>query len=563
MNRETDLPRNVGVVLIILLSIAAYGTSLRGGFVWDDWTLIVENDSIKSWSALGEIVTSDFFYFDQSPLLSQKRGYYRPLVTISYMVDHALWGLNPLGFHLTNVFLHAAASVLLLQLLTRLLTGAPRTAILAAALFSAHPIHTESVSWISGRTDVMAGLFFFGAFYSYLRAHRPDPGAAEKATVIWTASAVISFLMAILCKEGAIVFPAVLATYEYCRGSVDPERGWILVSRRLSPYALAGAAYVIVRFVVLGVNAPTNEWVAAQGMESIFVTFIKAVGVYASKLAVPWPLSAYYQTPLTRDPLQMRVLIPLTILAGMGIFIWKRREQHGLSLFLLLYFLWTLLPVSNVIPIGAPKDMGFLIAERFLYVPSAAFCVFLAWGLNRAADRFSQGPWGPRVPRAAFAVPVLAAYLVLTTARSAVWHDEIRFYTETLKQAPDAGLLHYVLGIAYWEAGEKARGKAEMREALRCNPSASWAHNNMGNMLYDEGNVFAAVQEWRIAARTDPSNCQAWLNLARALDQWGQSAEAITAYRAFLKSAPASLVVYTQAARSRLDALAQSIRDRP
>ncbi|MBI2840560.1 MAG: hypothetical protein HYX75_19775 [Acidobacteria bacterium] len=563
MNRETDLPRNVGVVLIILLSIAAYGTSLRGGFVWDDWTLIVENDSVKSWRTLGEILTSDFFYFGQSPLLSQKRGYYRPLVTLSYMGDYALWGLNPLGFHLTNVVLHAAASVLLLQLLTRLLAGQPWTAVLAVALFGAHPIHTESVSWISGRTDVMAGLFFSGAFYSYLRAHTPDPRAAEKAPMIWTGCAVISFSMAILCKEAAIVLPAVLVTYEYCLGSVGAKRDWKLLSRRLSPYALTGAAYVVVRFLVLGVKAPTNEWVAAQGTYSIFVTFIKAVGVYVSKLAVPWPLSAYYQTPMTSDLLHMRVVIPLTVLAGMGFLFWRRRKRHGLPLFLLLYFLWTLLPVSNVIPIGAPKDMGFLIAERFLYVPSAAFCVLLAWVLNRAADSFSQRRRGPHLARAAFAVPVLAAYLVLTTARSAVWHDEIRFYTETLKQAPDAGLLHYVLGIAYWEVGEKVGGKAEMREALRCNPSASWAHNNMGNMLYDDGDVFAAVQEWRIAVQTDPSNCQAWLNLARALDRWGQSAEAIIAYRSFLKSAPASLVVHTEAARSRLAALAQSARDRP
>ncbi|MEW6365863.1 MAG: tetratricopeptide repeat protein [Acidobacteriota bacterium] len=543
-----------------MLSIGAYYPGLRGGFVWDDWTLIVENDSVRSWSTLRENLTSDFFYFGQSPLLSQKRGYYRPLITLSYMADYALWKLDPRGFHFTNMVLHAAASASLLLVLIRLLSGQPWIAVLAAALFSVHPIHTESVSWISGRTDVMAGLFFFAALYSYLRAHPPDRCGAQKAPGLWTGCAVLSFVMAVLSKETAIVLPAVLATYEYCLGPFDLERGWRASLRRLSPYAIVGIAYLIVRFIVLGVRAPTNEWVAAQGTWAISVTSLKAIGIYASKLAVPWPLCAYYQAPITRDLLQVGVLIPLVVLVGLGIFFWQRGRGRGLLPLSFLYFLLTLLPVSNIVPIGAPKDMGFLIAERFLYVPSAAFCVLAAWALSRAAGVLPRGPWAPHLAGAAFAVPVLAAYLVLTIARSSVWHDEITFYTETLRHAPDAGLLHYVLGIAYWEAGEKVRGKAEMEEALRCNPAASWAHNNLGNMLFEDGNVAGAVQQWGAAVRTDPSNCQAWFNLARALDRWGLSSQAAVAYRSFLKSAPTSLGVYIAMAKSRLRALGQDTR---
>jgi len=154
---------------VLLLCVGAYGNALRNGFVRDDQILIVENETIRSLDALIPNLTSEFFYFERSPLLAEKRGYYRPLVTVSYLVGYAWWNLNPTGYHATNLSLHILATVLVYVVLRSLPMGRT-SAWLAGALFATHPVHTESVSRIAGRTDVLASVFFLAALYGYLRA---------------------------------------------------------------------------------------------------------------------------------------------------------------------------------------------------------------------------------------------------------------------------------------------------------------------------------------------------------------------------------------------------------
>lgn len=551
-----NVGRSIGaghVLVVFVLSVLGYVGGLGNGFVWDDHSLIVENDSVKSWSALSDNLTSDFFYFGRSPLLGQKRGYYRPVVTVSYMVDYSFWGLDPRGYHLRNIALHAAATLLLLLVFGRIFPGRPSSAALAAAFFAAHPIHTESVSWISGRTDLLAGLFFFAAFYCYLRARAPGEGG-DRATArrIWGAGGVVCFALAILSKESALVLPAALAAYELCLGSPGRAADWRRSVVRTAPYWMVGAVYAVGR-LLMSLPPPRNEYVAGFGSYGILLTFVKAIGLYVVKLAVPWPLSAYYQIPLTRDIGQAAVLLPLAGLAGVAVLSWTRRRARGTSSFLVLFFLVSLLPVSNLVPIGAPRDMGFVAAERFLYIPSAAFCALLAAVIGRLPALLRRGDRA----QALFGAPLLAVYLGLTIQRTAVWQDDTRFCTETLVQAPDSALLHYLLGLSLWEAGERQRAEAEMREALRCDPVASWAHNNLGNMLLLRGDRPAAMREWEAAVRFDPTNSQAWMNLARALDQSGSSTEAIHAYRAVLGSAPPGAEDYVREAQSRLHALSR------
>src|SRR5579862_2830602 len=185
------------VLLILLLVLISYGQSLDYGFVWDDHQLIVDNPKIKSVESIRQVLTNDFWNVGYGRR-DDTRGFYRPLITLSYLADYSIWGLNPKGYHLTNVIAHAIASVLA-YFLALILLRRPTHALLSAVLFAVHPTHVESVCWISGRTDVFCGVFFLLAWIAVLRlleTSRPSPG--------WLTVTVGAYLAALLCKETAL-----------------------------------------------------------------------------------------------------------------------------------------------------------------------------------------------------------------------------------------------------------------------------------------------------------------------------------------------------------------------
>lgn len=147
----------LSLCLIVVLTFAVYANSLQGEFIWDDKDLIVDNSYIKNWSNLDTNLTKDFFYRSQD---KGKVGYYRPVITLSYMLDYSLWKQNSSGYHLTNLIFHVLNSVTI-YLLVLLLSGSLICSLLVSLLFAVHPIHTESVSWIAGRTDLIASFFLF------------------------------------------------------------------------------------------------------------------------------------------------------------------------------------------------------------------------------------------------------------------------------------------------------------------------------------------------------------------------------------------------------------------
>ena len=147
--------RVLAIVGLTLVAISVYAPALAGGFVWDDQALIVENTSIHSWTHVGDILSRDFFHLHDDP---QPYGYYRPVITLSYLLEYHLWGLRPFGYHATNVLLHAVSTVLVALILRRLRFG-DGLCFTVALLFAVHPIHVENVAWIASRKDVLAFLW--------------------------------------------------------------------------------------------------------------------------------------------------------------------------------------------------------------------------------------------------------------------------------------------------------------------------------------------------------------------------------------------------------------------
>ncbi len=527
--------RALALSLALVLGAGAYARALDNGFVWDDRVLIAENPKVKDLAQLGELLRADLFYgVVEEP---RQMGYYRPLVSASYAFDYRLWGLSPRGFHLTNLLAHLGATALLLVLLVGLGAGTVAAAA-GAALFAVHPIHTEAVTWISGRTDVFALFFSLGALCLQLRGR-------------WVLAAVCTG-PALLSKESALAVPVAIAAWTW----LGPAEGRIArVARAVAPQLVVVSGYLLMRFAWLGVAAPRSAPGLGGPLETL-LTLPKAIGIYLGKLAWPAGGSAYLQLPYVHsatDPglwvgLGACVVLVVALIRHLAS---RAGQEDGpgegvatarLGILLLVSFL----PISNLVRISGPPDMGFVMAERFLYMPSAAACGLAGLLFARAFARWPK-------PALGAVAGVLALGAFATAERNTLWHDEISLFGAMVAASPDAELPRVSLGTALARAGRIEESRSTLEELLQKRPACNlcaydlaWvlqragqreqaralyervvagtsepillsrALGGLGMLAGDAGDLQTALAHFERAVKMHPTNAVAWSNVAVA-----------------------------------------------
>ena len=272
------------ILFIILMSFLVYLNALRNGFVWDDMVLIADNEGIKKWGCFLENFVRDFFD-TTNDTIEFKYGYYRPIISLSYMIDYAAWGLKPWGFHLSNIIFHTVSCILVYSIFNSLFNN--RTiSIITSLLFACHPIHTESVTWISGRTDIIAGMFFLSAFYLYQKAIHSLPinekncslNSSEvlklflKRRKIFYLCSIILFAIAMLCKEMVATLPFLLIAYTHYFAGLKNGRQFKIPLLLSSPYFFVILLYGVIRFIILGIHTVVNP--GGEEMRGFYPTIL-------------------------------------------------------------------------------------------------------------------------------------------------------------------------------------------------------------------------------------------------------------------------------------------------
>jgi Tfp pilus assembly protein PilF len=615
-NKCCKTPNYSIILSIISVSLLVYLNALKNGFVWDDMVLIVDNEGIKHWSCLWKNFTSDFFDTTED-IIDFKYGYYRPIITLSYIIDYAIWGLKPWGFHLSNIIFHIIGCILVFFSLS-VIFNKRGTAFIASLLFACHPIHTESVTWISGRTDVIAGLFFLSAFYLYQKAfyvpiHTIGAGRtngfceraegesaipsalpvknkllSKQSKIVYPAS-VILFAIAMFCKEMVATLPFLIIAYTLYFSEWKGLKRWKMSLILSSPYFLVLAFYGIIRFVILKistVNNPGGE--AMKGVYPTLLSFIKAIFLYLYKLVYPFHLSAYIQNPVS-----FSIAEPVVILSIVGVIVllfftvWLRRRWTPVS-FMILFFLVSLLPLSNIVRISAPWDMGFVVAERFLYIPSIGFCGVTAVFLKKIYEKRGAFFRSLRNISILLIIGLLAVYSVQTFFRNRIWTDEKSFFLETLKDAPEAALLHHALGNVYvreenyntaFDCYKKSlelypfyhaaynnigtiyskfglfdQAITAFKEAIKINSDYIQAHFNLGTMYYQTQKISDASDEFRKVIKLSDRYVRAHNNLGIIYAENGQPGEALAEFEAVIKYDP-----YNEKARNNLEVIKEEL----
>lgn len=511
---------------LLLLPAGLFGWTVGFDFVFDD-QLVILGDALVT----GRLDLSAIFR-NEVRVAEVSLGYYRPLITLSYRLDRLLWGLNPAGFHLTNLLWHLAATLLVYRVARESLPRAGAWA--AACLFGVLPGHTEAVGWIQGRVDLVSTTLVLAALLGLLRARR-GAGRAEPA---WLTLAGLAFLAALLAKESAAALPLAWLAWEAAAGSPGPWRARIPGAlRRLIPLGLAAVGYGLLRQQAVG------GLVAFPLEFSPLLLRLVALGVMLSEygriLLFPDPgLNFYRALPVALDLASGARAALAALLLGAGL---AAAWRWGRSLFPWVAWLpVSLAPVLLFVGYAPAPTTGFFTAERFLYLPSVGYCLLGGSLMGRLLSR-RAGPGVPARTGAAFAC-LLVAYAALTVPRLRPWADPVELYAALLAQsgltASVRVLVHNNLGGIYLDRGEFAAARREFAATLRLQPDHPLAHNNLGVLLLRQGRP-AASRPWLEAAiRLDPGYADAYGNLGAALEALGQPQAAGAAYRQALRLAP-------------------------
>lgn len=462
-------------VALLLASFLVYSPSLKAPFISDDYPYIVENYAIRNFKNFPALFVTPY------PYNSPERGLYRPMTTVSYFIDYKIWGLSASGFRAANIIFSALASYILFLIAAHFLQN-PAWAFISALAFATHPVHTEAVAWPVGRAELLAGIFSLVSFHFYLQGRRSSVSIFNsKLALCW-----LFYFAAILSKETALSFPLAIAFYEIflCRGQRGPTLKIRIASLLVISFSIF-ALYIWLRFTALGGLMPArNQMIMADlGLLQRAVAAVKSYAIYIKLTLLPTSLSLDYPPPGSAFIADWRLALAGGILALLLFLIASLAQSFAAEAFLAAWFLITLLPVFSVIPAGT------FVAERFLFLPSAAFAILLALGIKSVSRRMAKLIWPVSwhlLPHFAAAL-IIASFGAMSLLRSHDWGDEERLWSKTVSIFPASFKAYNGLGVI--RASNKNYDKAAHNylTALTIWPEYGPARANMANLLNEKG----------------------------------------------------------------------------
>ncbi len=490
-----------------------------------------------------------------SPLSSpaaiwRERVVNRPLTTLSFALNYEFGSTSPFGYHLFNVLLHGVDSCLL-YLVTRLLFRSESAALVTGVLFAVHPIHTEAVAWVSGRAELLAAFFFFLSWLLYLRI-----AAKRRFFLVSIGLSLLAFFLVILSKEHSLMLPVVLLLSNVYRISRDHEnsRPWRRIFvRRVGLYS-SYLAVVPVYFLMRRLLYFRPFFIRAASLPQIFVdnplatlpfyprwlTAVKVWGYYFALLIWPAHLSAdysYNQIPAVDSIVEREVLVALGLILAAIVIVIVSFWNKGQIWFCLLFFFVMLLPTSNIL---AP--IGTIMAERLLYLPSAAVCMSAGIIGQSFQNWCQQRRIRKAVMKSAFAVLVLICALLAlrTVARNWDWRDEYTLWRSALQVSPRSVKVHFNLGLTLLRRGLAREAIREFQDALRIYPAYRHVHLELGLAFLRVGDVNKAIRVPQEGTRIHPEDANLYVDLGTAWMKKGKIDEAIAAYRQSIARDPKS-----------------------
>jgi len=543
-------------MLLVLAVIGVYGQVGTFDFIsYDDGIYVFDNPDVNSGINAHSIIWS--FRFE-----AKDNTYWHPLTWLSHILDVELYGLNPAGHHLTNVFFHLV-NTLLLFFAFKWMTGAFWRSFFLAALFAIHPINVESVAWVSERKNVLSTFFWMLTMLGYIYY-------TKRPHVLRYLMVVLAFASGLLAKPMLVTLPFVFLLMDFwplkrigfsSRGDAYNEHRyfWNLVLEKVPLLVLSGISVYLSSKSVQGMGNVVSLELAPMKLR--IANAVTAYVKYLVKLIWPQDMTIFYPYPKV-IPL-WQVVVSLLVLIGITFFVVatiKKRPYLGVGWF---WYLGTLIPVSGLIQAG----LWPALADRWAYVPFIGLYIMIAWGVYDPIIRWRIKMIWPFLGVAA----TLIIFMAGAWGQVRYWRNSETLFKHALEVVGDHWLFHSSLGnefsiqgkideaIHHYRLALKAphdnpeggyynlasalaskKGKLDeaiyyYSEALRVNPNFTAAHINLGDVLTKKGQPDDAIRHYLEALRIDPKSYQAFFNLGNALLTQGKTDEAIRHFSSALR----------------------------
>lgn len=533
--------KEIGILSCVV--VLCYWNSLYCGFVFDDVSAILDNKDLHPSTPIKKLFQNDFWGTPMSEERSHKS--YRPLTVLTFRLNYLFSELNAVSYHLLNLLLHAVVCVIFLKVCKLFLDN--RTSLIAALLFAVHPIHTEAVTGVVGRAELLSSIFLLAAFLSYTKSKGPDN------SIVWTPIAAAVFLVAVatLCKEQGITVVGICCVYEVfiAQGYTLPVL-WgtavqILLGKGSIPYSLlqtllklvvlmfSTLLLVVIRVQVIQSQLPVftrfDNPAAVSTTPARQLTFNYLLPVNAwlvlnpSELCCDWTMGTI---PLVESFLDGRNLATLFFFCFLGnLVIYSVRYSGDSSKTVLMGLCLMVLPFIPASNLFFP--VGFVVAERVLYVPSMGFCILVAHGwkkLSSKSNRLKKLSW-------IFLALVLFTHSVKTFNRNWDWESEYTLFMSALKVNKNNAKLWNNVGHALENEKNYAKALKFFKQATHVQPDDIGAHMNVGRTYKNLNKSREAEESYliakslmpqvipgkRYAARVAPNHLNVYINLANLI----------------------------------------------
>ena len=493
--------------LSVLVVVSYLPAMLWGGFVWDD-NICIKVDPVREVSGLWQI------WF--SPSSVEKEAHYWPLVYTTFWLEHKLWGFDPTGYHIVNVLLHLANTLLLWHLMRRLSVPG---AWMIAAVFAVHPLHVESVAWVIERKDVLSGLFYLAAALAWMRfVEQPRRG--------WYVCSLVLYAAGLLSKSIVVTLPVALLIWHWWKQGRVTSTDLL----RLVPFGVVGLVITVGDLSFY--YSRTAESLGYSLTERTLIA-ARALWFYAGKLLWPSELAVIYSLWDIRvaDPLAWGYLVAAVALV---VALWHFRPRIGRGpLAGALFFGVTLLPVLGFVDYSY-MEFAF-IADRFQYLAGigvmAVVIGSVAYSVRRLSGLWQEGALG-------VAAVVLVVLGMLTWRQASVYRDDETFNRHIIALNPQARDAHLNLSKALYEQGRYEAALEAARVAVEQRPDFFDTHANLGGVITALGRFDEAEPHLRRAIALNPQGWHAHLNLSKVLGVSGRYEAALEAAHIVVEQRP-------------------------
>jgi protein O-mannosyl-transferase len=525
-------PARFWVYLIVLIVLICFQTIMKNSFTWDDTHNFVENPHFRG---LGLSHLSWMFktFHDAN---------YHPLVWMSFGADYVLWGMDPAGYHLTNLIWHIFNSMTFFYLMARFINianpvpaalGSTVTSIGAVTgtlFFALHPLRVESVAWISARADLICAAFYMLTVMAYLNYIKTEDHKRR-----WYVSALFFFLFSLLSRAWGITLPVILLILDhYPLRRLHFKNGFdrfnIQVVLEKIPFIILAADSAYLAFLAKSRNAVMLN-LDQHGLLERLVQSAYGLIFYLWKTLVPIQLSPLYLLDRNFDPFEAKYIAAasILILISMALFMIRKRLPGPAIAFLCYAVIVT--PVLGIVQVG-PQ----IAADRYTYISCMPFAVLVGIGLHHLLSKTNSKT--ARHMIAAVVILILSTFFILSCRQTRIWQSENTLWTRAIQVEPKNYAAYWNRGLLMDGRQNFERALSDYSNAIKYNPTDDKYYNNRGAIRKYKGNLIEAMEDFNAAIKLNPKSPEPYANRAAIYASQNHTEQAIRDYQKALEVAP-------------------------